>query len=102
MDLRNLLQETIVAQNLIRGFVAFQHFRDGRGEILNFPQLTEEEISTLTNGPYQLYMARAYAKTHLGVNGRFPIDLHRHPRGPGDFLLRARIPKRFIIKKIKR
>ena len=68
---------------------------DADDVVNDFPKLSEEELTNITIGVYQLKLARSYSSEHLSEDGEYSIMINSDV----DDVIRARIQSRHTSSK---
>jgi len=78
VDKRNTLATLVADENLNRKSVAFMSIDGASEEELEFPQLTEADLRSITQGDYHLRLARSYYAEHVKANGVYEVQVAKH------------------------
>ena len=89
----NELQERVIAEKLDRKISTWKKIDSD--DLPEFPVLSEEELTNLTIGVYQLKLAKSYTSEHLDDDGDYICMVNDEIEG----ILRARIQSRHISSK---
>lgn len=104
----NLLYDYVTLRNLNRQRVVFERIDAHLPQLDDFPVLTNDDLTKIALGSYQLKLARSYASEHLRNEGLYTIEIYRENNLPdleqcnifidnnNAWLLRGRIQSRHI------
>lgn len=91
----NALYERVVEEKLDRRIAAWKNM-DSENVVEGFPTLSEEELTNITVGVYQLKLARSYTCEHLDEDGDYIIMLNDEIQD----ILRVKIQSRHTSSKL--
>jgi hypothetical protein len=90
MDMTNLLQERIQTMGWDVSTIVVAWRKATAETFADFPHLTLDEMTELTNGPYQLDMAKRYTMEHMDQYGEYELYVHQDAA----HLIRAKLKSR--------
>jgi DDE superfamily endonuclease len=93
-DIVNKLQRKVVKLDLHRKNKKLWDKAD-EDCVLDFPELTMDDLEILTLGQFQLKQGELYNRDHIEFGGKYNFEVHANIRG----LIRVRLQSRFIKSK---